>query len=36
MDNEFLNQKNEIEKINQRIKEYIKKKKHLFNIRRKK
>jgi len=36
MEDKYLDLKKEIEKINQRIKEYLWKKKYLFNIRRKK
>ena len=35
MDNEFLNIKLEIEKINQRVKEYLWKKQYLFKIKKK-
>ena len=31
MDNEYLNYKSEIEKINQRVKEYLWKTKYIFN-----
>ena len=31
MDNEYLNYKSEIEKINQRVKEYLWKRKYIFN-----
>ena len=35
MENEYLNHKSEIKKINQRIKEYLWKKQYSFEIRRK-
>jgi len=35
MDNEYLNHKKEIEKINQRVKEYLWKKWHSFKIKKK-
>ena len=35
MENIYLNYKSEIEKINQRVKEYLWKKQHLFQIRKK-
>jgi len=35
MEKEFINHKSEIEKINQRIQEYLWEKKHLFNSRKK-
>ena len=35
MDNEYINIKSEIEKINQRVKEYLWKKQHSFKIKKK-
>ena len=35
MENEYLNLKLEIEKINQRVKEYLWKAQHIFNFRKK-
>ena len=35
MENEYLNHKKEIEKINQRVKEYLWKKSNILNIKKK-